>query len=355
MVIGGAARGDRAHPDRAAFSLVLADRHLCRCSGSASISCTAASRSTSPTSRRPRAARRRRCIRPSFYLGQAIGPVVYGYRLRPWRPGAEHVRRRRGGDRGRSRVLASACGIRHGSIDAGRAVTRQLIRTSGLVHRQPKSPMMRHTAWGAAADAAEIKPIEPVWVIPAKGAAGCRTSPHAAPKRRTSPSSAPASSVWASPGGWPRAARRSTVFDRGAAGSGASHAAAGMLAACAEAEPGEEALVALGRASQARWPAFAAELQQASGIDVELRREGTLVVALTADDQARLQHQLALPAEARACRWNGFRRRRRAGASRILPASSPARCCSPQDHQVDNRKLAAALRVAAERRRRAHP
>src|SRR5262249_3713248 len=50
------------------------------------------------------------------------------------------------------------------------------------------------------------------------------------------------------------------VFDRGAAGAGASHAAAGMLAACAEAEPGEEALVALGRESQARWPAFAAEL-----------------------------------------------------------------------------------------------
>ena len=34
----------------------------------------------------------------------------------------------------------------------------------------------------------------------------------------------------------------------------------GMLAACCEAEPGEEALVALGRDSQARWPAFADEL-----------------------------------------------------------------------------------------------
>src|SRR5207248_9077598 len=82
------------------------------------------------------------------------------------------------------------------------------------------------------------------------------------------------------------------VFDRGRAGAGASHAAAGMLAACCEAEPGEETLVALGRESQARWPAFAAELQQASGIDVELRTEGTLVVASTADDQARLNHQL---------------------------------------------------------------
>jgi len=73
------------------------------------------------------------------------------------------------------------------------------------------------------------------------------------------------------------------VFDKGVSGAGASHAAAGMLAACAEAEPGEEALVTLGRVSQARWPAFAAELKQASGVDVGLRPEGTLVVALTSD------------------------------------------------------------------------
>ena len=93
---------------------------------------------------------------------------------------------------------------------------------------------------------------------------------------------------------WRLAARGASVavFDKGASGAGASHAAAGMLAACSEAEPGEEALVALGRASQARWPAFAVELEQASGVDVGLRPEGTLVVALTADDQARLSHQL---------------------------------------------------------------
>src|SRR5262249_62178820 len=66
-----------------------------------------------------------------------------------------------------------------------------------------------------------------------------------------------------------------------------------MLAACVEAEPGEEALVWLGRESQARWPALAAELLEVSGVDVDLRPEGTLVVALTADDQARLNHQLA--------------------------------------------------------------
>ena len=50
---------------------------------------------------------------------------------------------------------------------------------------------------------------------------------------------------------WRLAARGASVavFDKGASGAGASHAAAGMLAACSEAEPGEEALVALGRAS----------------------------------------------------------------------------------------------------------
>ncbi len=145
-----------------------------------------------------------------------------------------------------------------------------------------------------------------------------------------------------------RRGARVTVFDKGTAGAGASHAAAGMLAACAEAEPGEEALVALGRESQARWPAFAAELEAASGIDVELRTEGTLVLALTADDQAQLLHQLAfqkgleLPLD-----WISAAETRRREPR--LAAKLAGAIWSPQDHQVDNRKLAAALRIAAER------
>ncbi|HXW41698.1 MAG TPA: glycine oxidase ThiO [Xanthobacteraceae bacterium] len=137
------------------------------------------------------------------------------------------------------------------------------------------------------------------------------------------------------------------LFDRGQAGMGASHAAAGMLAAACEAEPGEADLVALGRDSQARWPAFAGELRRASGVDVELRREGTLVVALTADDQAELghrldyQHKLGLPLE-----WLS------AAATRAkephLAGKLAGAVFSPQDHQVDNRKLVDALRIAAE-------
>src|SRR3954465_12667179 len=85
---------------------------------------------------------------------------------------------------------------------------------------------------------------------------------------------------------------RVTFFERTAAGQGASHAAAGMLAACAEVEPGEERLFKLNRQSQALWPDFAAELERESGMAVDLRTEGTLVVALNADDRARLRHHL---------------------------------------------------------------
>ena len=139
-----------------------------------------------------------------------------------------------------------------------------------------------------------------------------------------------------------------TVFDQGAAGAGASHAAAGMLAICAEAEPGEETLVALGRASQALWPDFAREVEEAAGQTVDLRTEGTLLLALTADDQARLQHRLVfqnslgLPIE-----WiSGGEARRR--EPHLAPGIAGA-VLSPEDHQVDNRKLVTALRVAAER------
>jgi glycine oxidase len=139
-----------------------------------------------------------------------------------------------------------------------------------------------------------------------------------------------------------------TIFERDAAGQGASHAAAGMLAACAEVEPGEEHLFALNRQSQALWPAFAAELEAASGMAVELRREGTLVVALNADDRARLQHHLEFQHQlGLTLDWltaAEVKRREPHLSPRVIGALA-----SPQDHQVDNRKVAGALRIAAER------
>src|SRR3546814_17887324 len=61
------------------------------------------------------------------------------------------------------------------------------------------------------------------------------------------------------------------VFDRGHAGRGASWAAAGMLAARAEAEPCEETLLDLNLQSKTLWPAFAAGLGAAAGRTGERR------------------------------------------------------------------------------------
>ena len=87
--------------------------------------------------------------------------------------------------------------------------------------------------------------------------------------------------------GWylARAGRAVSVFERDAAGRGATWAAAGMLAAHVEAEPGEERLLPLLLESRAMWAEFGRDLEAASGLAVDYRDEGTLVVALDRDDQ----------------------------------------------------------------------
>ncbi|SNB66431.1 glycine oxidase ThiO [Thermoflexus hugenholtzii] len=133
-----------------------------------------------------------------------------------------------------------------------------------------------------------------------------------------------------------------TLLERGGAGLGATWAAAGMLAPHAEAEPGEEGLLPLLRASRDMWADFARELEAASGIPVDYRDEGTLVVALDRDDAERLrflyefQRGQGLPTE-----WlSGYEARR---MEPHLSRSVVAAIYSPQDHQVDNRKVARAL------------
>src|SRR5579871_703491 len=147
--------------------------------------------------------------------------------------------------------------------------------------------------------------------------------------------------------GWrlAQAGCRVAVYERGDAGKGASWAAAGMLAAGVETEPGELALHGLCRTSQEAWPGFAAELEAASGQSVELRQEGTLMVALNRDDTAQLrytydfqrQHGIALE-------WlTGGQARQR--EPHLHPHLAAAVYCAG-DHQVENRKLVRALRTA---------
>lgn len=137
-----------------------------------------------------------------------------------------------------------------------------------------------------------------------------------------------------------------TVFDP-APGAGASHAAAGMLAPVTEVHHGEEKLLALNLASARLWPAFAAELVEAAGIDIDYRTEGTLAVGLNDDDlrsleeMRRFQESLHLPVTrltSRECRTRE-------------PSLSPrvrGGVLAANDHQVDGRLAIQALLAVAE-------
>ncbi len=148
--------------------------------------------------------------------------------------------------------------------------------------------------------------------------------------------------------GWRLAAAGCAVdlYERGQAGRGASWAAAGMLAAGVETEPGEERLLALTQASQALWPAFARTLEAASGHTVDYRDEGTLVVALTRDDAEQLRHLTTFQRGLGiALEWlDGAAARAR---EPHLTPRTVAAVFSPADHQVDNRRLVGALIAAA--------
>ena len=123
---------------------------------------------------------------------------------------------------------------------------------------------------------------------------------------------------------------------------GASWVAAGMLPPVSEAYFGETALTGLLVAAAERWPDFAAELG-----DIGYVTSGTLLVALTADDQAEAtrlwtyQESLGLP----------VRRLPVAALREREPALHPrvrAGALAEADHQVDPRRLLPALRTAAE-------
>src|SRR5664280_1994674 len=145
---------------------------------------------------------------------------------------------------------------------------------------------------------------------------------------------------------WQAALRGLTVIVLDPApGSGASHAAAGMLAPVTEVHYGEERLLRLNLASAQRYPTFAAELTEATGRDVGYRQTGTLAVATDADDRAvladlhRFQLSLGLTVELLTSRE----------ARRLEPMLAPgirSGLLVAGDHQVDNRLLATALLAA---------
>ncbi|WP_299531025.1 glycine oxidase ThiO [uncultured Streptomyces sp.] len=131
-------------------------------------------------------------------------------------------------------------------------------------------------------------------------------------------------------------------------GGGAALTAAGMLAAVTELHHGEETLLGLSLVSAARYPAFAAELEEASGRDIGFRACGTLAVALDSDDRAQLREQHALQTRAGLdAQWLTGRECRR--LEPMLAPGVRGGLRVDGDHQVDPRRLVAALLVACER------
>jgi len=146
--------------------------------------------------------------------------------------------------------------------------------------------------------------------------------------------------------GWRLAAagRDVTIIDRGEAAMAATWAAAGMLAPQAEAEHAEEALLPLAMESGRMWRSFSDELQRESGIDVDYRTEGTLVVAVDRDDFELLEHRFAYLCDLGLnLEWlTGYEARQR---EPYLSRGVSGALFSPEDHQVDNRLAGSALKA----------
>jgi glycine oxidase len=147
--------------------------------------------------------------------------------------------------------------------------------------------------------------------------------------------------------GWKlqRAGCRVTVYDRAAAGRGASWVAGGMLAPVSEYGFEDESFFEFGVASLARYPAFLDELAQDSAERVALDTRGTLSVGLDRDDTEALR------------RVHRFREHRDlpvqwlsgTEAREIEPLLSPKVVSGmwiPDDYQIDNHKLVRTLAVA---------
>jgi glycine oxidase len=130
-------------------------------------------------------------------------------------------------------------------------------------------------------------------------------------------------------------------------GAGASGVAAGMLAPVTEADFGEEGPLRVNLIGRDRWAAFAAELEEVSGLPTGYRDSGALVVAADRDDAEALrrlhdfQRELGLATE-----WLTPSRCRR-----LEPGLSPriaGGILAPQDGSADPVATADALAAVVE-------
>jgi glycine oxidase len=133
-----------------------------------------------------------------------------------------------------------------------------------------------------------------------------------------------------------------------APGAGASHTAAGMLAPVTELHYEGRELLALNLESAHRYPAFVAELEESTCLNVGYRQCGTVQAAWDAADLAEMRALQGFQ-QSLGVRSELLTSRELRTIEPALASGLPGGLLAPDDHQIDNRALVVALLEAVRR------
>jgi glycine oxidase len=133
------------------------------------------------------------------------------------------------------------------------------------------------------------------------------------------------------------------LLEQGTLGCEASAAAAGMLAPQAEADSAD-VFFDFCRASLAMYPDLAAELFEETGVDIELDRTGTLYLGFDASDARHLDERRNWQLSA-GLRVEELSTRELLALEKNISTRAACGLLFPDDWQVENRRLIAALRA----------
>jgi glycine oxidase len=129
-----------------------------------------------------------------------------------------------------------------------------------------------------------------------------------------------------------------TILERAEPGKGATWASAGMISASAEMGEHDTPETELARRSSGLWPVFAAEIEQATGVDLHYGQRGALIVARDAEQAAAFKERAASDEDVS---WLG--QAEAAAFEPMLTGAFAGALWAPGESSVDSRALGRAL------------